>query len=115
MRSLSQESGDLSTMMIHRRGLLGGTLAIAMLPKAGLAASGSVEDFRLEVNWAGLHVADLALGFRPDGDTVGGSMAFTSRGMASLLTSYGGQMSSMARDVEGRLIPQHYRSHYENR
>jgi len=102
-------------MMIHRRGLLGGTLAIAMLPKAGLAASGSLEDFRLEVNWGGLYVADLALGFRPDGDTVDGSMAFRSRGMASLLASYGGQMSSTARDVGGRLIPQGYRSHYENR
>lgn len=101
--------------MIHRRGFLMGAMAVAILPRAGFAATTRFEDFRLEVNWGGMHVADLALGFQPDGSSVGGSMTIASRGMASLLTSYGGEMSSRARDADGRLISQHYRAHYKSR
>jgi hypothetical protein len=101
--------------MIHRRGFLMGAMAVAILPRAGFAATKRFEDFRLEVNWGGMHVADLALGFQPDGSSVGGSMTIASRGMASLLTSYGGEMSSKAQEADGRLISQHYRAHYKSR
>ncbi|WP_169728422.1 DUF3108 domain-containing protein [Geminicoccus roseus] len=102
--------------MIHRRGVLIGALAAAtLLPRMGLAADTVAEDFRLGVNWGGLHVADLVLAFRPDDDAVAGSMTITSRGVASLLTSYSGQMSSVARELDGRLVSQRYRAYYESR
>lgn len=101
--------------MIHRRGLLIGALAMISLPRLGMAATSGVEDFRLGVNWGGMHVADVALGFRPQGDAIDGSMGITSRGMASLLTSYGGEMQSVSRDEAGELRSRHYRAHYSNR
>jgi hypothetical protein len=102
--------------MIHRRGVLIGALAAAaFLPRTSLAADNTVEDFRLGVNWGGLHVADLALAFRPENDAVAASMKITSRGVASLLTSYSGQMSSVARELDGRLVSQQYRAYYESR
>jgi hypothetical protein len=101
--------------MIHRRGLLIGALAMISLPRLGMAATSGAEDFRLGVNWGGMHVADVALGFRANGAAIDGSMGITSRGMASLLTSYGGEMQSVTRDEAGELRSSHYRAHYESR
>lgn len=101
--------------MIQRRGLLTGAIAVLMLPKPSLATGGTVEDFRLGVNWSGLHVADLTLGYQLEGASIAGSMTIASRGMVSLLTSYHGQIRSTSHDRDGRLISAHYRAYYENR
>jgi hypothetical protein len=101
--------------MIHRRGLLIGALAMMSLPRLGTAATSGVEDFRLGVNWGGMHVADVALGFRANGAAIDGSMDITSRGMASLLTSYGGEIRATSRDRDGLLRSSHYQAHYSSR
>ena len=100
---------------MQRRGLLAATLATIALPRLGFTAPNTNEDFRLGVNWGGMHVADLALGYQPAGPDIGASLNITSRGMASMLTSYGGQMSSTCRDLGDRLVSVHHKASFESR
>jgi hypothetical protein len=80
-----------------------------------LAAPATTEDFRLGVNWAGMHVADVTLASQPEGDLIGASMEISTRGMASMLTSYTGELRSICRDVDGKLISVHHKAALSSR
>ena len=85
------------------------------MPKLGQAAVTSTEDFRLGVNWSGMHVADLALGYRPESAQIGASMQITSRGMVSMLTSYGGMLQSTCRMEGNRLVSTYHKAAFKSR
>jgi hypothetical protein len=62
-----------------------------------------------------MHVADLALGYRPDGEQIDASMEITSRGITSMLTAYGGTLRSTCRLAGERLVSVHHKAAFKSR
>lgn len=103
-------------MHLHRRGVLLGTLGLAAASRAALAVTEPTEDFRLVVYWTGMHVADATLAYAPGPAGITGSLDIKSRGIAALVTDYGGRMEAQIRDTDdGMLLPAGYSASFASR
>ena len=88
----------------------------ALLPIGGARADALLDDdFLLSVTYSGVHVADLRMRFARQGNQIKGSMQIASRGITNWLTSYSGDLTSVAALERGQFVSRQFNAHYESR